>query len=472
MNKKIPLALAFCSTIIALPLQADEQHVWRGIAFGQSTDVNFSSNVLPEKIGVNDVTIAGKKLAPQDTANLQAPITIESRGGKIANSHDGLTFFYTELPARQNFILQATVTVDQFGPENGALPAAQEGAGLLVRDIIGHPRQQPLVVGYEEFPAASNMVMNAIMTQDKKDRSHVKLQAITREGIAQPWGNAASTINRLSYKENIDLKQTPDFQLRLERTNEGFVTSWAPVDSDKWVSQKVPHADLITQQDKDSYYVGFFASRNAKITVSHASLVTSPANTVASQPYVAKTWPVVMQIASGAVSQSADYVLQARASSDGNFTVRQDEVTIGMNKKVKAGEMFTQPATLKEKSTFEIVFTPTSSQKPITQSLTVERSHRIEGSTLHVSPEGLSDAKGTLDSPLDLSTAVDLLPPGGKIILAAGDYPQTVIPLQASGLREKVKTLQADDKAVIHGLLLDASYWHIKGISITDKSLL
>lgn len=60
------------------------------------------------------------------------------------------------------------MTVDQFGPENGAFPAAQEGAGLLVRDVIGHPRQQPLVVGYEEFPAASNMVMNAIMTQDKK----------------------------------------------------------------------------------------------------------------------------------------------------------------------------------------------------------------------------------------------------------------------------------------------------------------
>ncbi len=58
--------------------------------------------------------------------------------------------------------------------------------------------------------------------------------------------------------------------------------------SDKWVSQKVPHADLITQQDKDNYYVGFLLL-NAKITVSHASLVTSPANIVASQPYVAKT---------------------------------------------------------------------------------------------------------------------------------------------------------------------------------------
>ena len=148
MNNKIPLALALCSTIIALPLQADEQHLWRGIAFGQSTDVNFSSNVLTDKIGVNDVTIAGKKLTPQDVADLSAPITIESRGGKIANSHDGLTFFYTELPSRENFVLQATVKVDQFGPENGALPAAQEGAGLLVRDVIGNPRQQPLIVGY------------------------------------------------------------------------------------------------------------------------------------------------------------------------------------------------------------------------------------------------------------------------------------------------------------------------------------
>ena len=70
MNNKIPLALTLCSTMIALPLQANEGPQWRAIAFGQSTDSNFSSNVLPEKIGVNDVTIAGKKLTPQDVADL------------------------------------------------------------------------------------------------------------------------------------------------------------------------------------------------------------------------------------------------------------------------------------------------------------------------------------------------------------------------------------------------------------------
>nr|VUD33317.1 pectate disaccharide-lyase [Raoultella sp. NCTC 9187] len=55
------------------------------------------------------------------------------------------------LPVSQNFILQATVTVDQFGPENGARPAAQEGAGLLVRDVIGLPRQQPLKWAMKSF---------------------------------------------------------------------------------------------------------------------------------------------------------------------------------------------------------------------------------------------------------------------------------------------------------------------------------
>lgn len=135
---------------------------------------------------MNDVTLDGRKLTPQDSVDLSIPVTIESRGGKIANSHDGLTFFYTELPTKENFVLQATVRVDQFGPENGAKPAAQEGAGLLVRDVLGVPRQQPLKEGYEEFPAASNMVMNAIMTQDKKDHHRIKLQAITREGISHP----------------------------------------------------------------------------------------------------------------------------------------------------------------------------------------------------------------------------------------------------------------------------------------------
>lgn len=473
MNNKIPLALTLCSAAFSLSALAEEAHQWKAIAFGQSTDVNFSSNVLPEKVGVNNVTIDGKTLTSTQIADLNHPITIESRGGKIANSHDGLTFFYTTLPADKNFILSATVSVDQFGPENGAKPAAQEGAGLLVRDIIGIPRQEPLKEGYEEFPAASNMVMNAIITQDKKDDYRVKLLAISRNGITQPWGNAGSEIKKVSYKEGVDLHQSPAFRLKLERTNNGFITAWAPVGSEEWVTQQVPHANLISVQDKKQYYVGFFASRNAKITVSDASLTTSAAQTVASKPFVAKSWPVVMQIASGSKSLTPDYTLQARANYDGQFTVRQNEVVIGENKPVKAGEMFTLPATLKESNAFKITFTPTSGKEraPVEQALTVSLVKNVTASTLYASPNGKAEANGTVETPMDLNTAIDLLPPGGKIILAAGNYPKTDIPLSASGLEKNRKILEAQGKVVIRGMLLDGNYWTIRGVEITEKSL-
>ena len=473
MASKLPLALTLCGAALSLPASAQQQPVWHAIAFGQSTDVNFSSNVLPEKVGMNNVTIDGKKLTTADAADLSKPITIESRGGKIANSHDGLTFFYTALPASENFILQATVTVDQFGPENGAKPAAQEGAGLLVRDVIGHPRQEPLKEGYEEFPAASNMVMNAIMTQDKKDASRVKMQAIARDGITQPWGNTGSTISRKSYQKAIDLSKTPTFRMKLERTNEGFVTSWAPEGSDAWVSENVKRADIITSQDKNQYYVGFFASRNAKITVSDASLETSEAKTIASAPFVPKAWPVVMQIASPQKSTTSDYIVQARANYDGNFTVRQDEVVIGQEKTAKAGEMFSLPTKLKEQNSFTITFTPTSGKDktPVSQNFTVEHVKNMQGNTLYVAPNGVSSNEGSKTAPLDLASAISLIASGGRIILNSGEYPLTTIPTAASGLKDKLKMLEADGKVVIHGLLLDGNYWHVKGIEITDKSL-
>ena len=467
MNYKIPLALMMCSSFA---VSAAEQHVWKAIAFEQSTDLNFSSNVLPEKIGVNDVTIDGKKLTPQDSADLTKPVTLESRGGKIANSHDGLTFFYTELPTSDNFELQATVRVEQFGPENGAKPAAQEGAGLLVRDVIGVPRQQPLKEGYEEFPAASNLVMNAIMTQDKKDNVRVKMQAITREGISQPWGNAGAGIKKQSYKEEIDLSQTPEFRLKLQRTNDGFITAWSPVGSDAWVSQSVPRADLISVQKRDHYYVGFFASRNAKITVSDASLMTSAAETVTSKPWQAKALPVVVQLNSAAKSTSEKYQVQARANSDGVFSVRQNEVVIGNDKAVKAGEMYSLPTTLTETNAFNLSFTPAQGDT-VHQQFTVEKVDGFTAQTLYAAPDGTANGQGTIASPLDLASAINLLAPGGTLILKAGEYPRSEIPLAASGHAEQRKTLQAEGKAVIHGLLVDASYWNIKGVDITDKSL-
>ncbi|MCV5803108.1 right-handed parallel beta-helix repeat-containing protein, partial [Escherichia coli] len=86
------------------------------------------------------VTVNGEAVA---AGKLASTFTIESRGGKLANSHEGLTFYYTELPTDVNFTLSADVVLDPLGPETGATPNRQEGAGLMVRDILGAERLVP-----------------------------------------------------------------------------------------------------------------------------------------------------------------------------------------------------------------------------------------------------------------------------------------------------------------------------------------
>ncbi|VDZ60868.1 Pectate disaccharide-lyase precursor [Serratia odorifera] len=103
-----------------------------------------------------------------------------------------------------------------------------------MRDIIGKPRLTRVQPGYEEFPAASNMVMNAIITQDKTDNKRVQMMLIDRHGVTQSWGNAGVKIRRQGYQPAIDLAKTPRLRLRLQRTNDGFVAAYAPYGSDNW----------------------------------------------------------------------------------------------------------------------------------------------------------------------------------------------------------------------------------------------
>ncbi|WML58892.1 hypothetical protein [Neobacillus sp. PS2-9] len=97
---------------------------WESITFGQSTDLSFSPNVLPEKVGTNYAH-------PDKQGTIEGEIVLESRGGKLAPGHDGLTFYYTKLdPKVHNFVLEADMTIDQFGPETTAGPNGQESNTL------------------------------------------------------------------------------------------------------------------------------------------------------------------------------------------------------------------------------------------------------------------------------------------------------------------------------------------------------
>ncbi|WP_249891672.1 right-handed parallel beta-helix repeat-containing protein [Erwinia sp. PK3-005] len=463
------LVIASNGAAAALPPTASLE--WHAITFGQSTDVNFATNVLPEKVGLNQVSFTDGSRAGAKGEKLRLPAILESRGGKIGNSHDGLTFYYTRLPANANMQLEAEISVDQFGPENGALPAGQEGAGLLVRDTLGKARHDPAQPGYEEFPAAANMVMNAITAVEMRSHHQVEATLISRNGVIQAWGNTGVEIKRQPYQSGIDLNQTPRFRLRLTRTDAGFSAAWAPAGSDKWHSQQTTDAERVTVLEPDAYYVGFFASRNARITVHSASLTLSEHQTQARQPFVSPQPPASVEIASAAVSATSGYRFQLRSSDDGQITVSSNGVVHLQDRSLKAGEMLSLPLTLSADSTRIDYRLETRQGKVLQDSLIVTRQSVADVSRLYASPQGKAQNDGSQQHPLDVATAAALLAPGGTLWLAPGDYALTTLAASSSGSVEQLKKLRPlAGKVVFHGLNLPASYWDIEHIEITEKS--
>ncbi|QHM71761.1 right-handed parallel beta-helix repeat-containing protein [Mixta intestinalis] len=472
--KTLPLVLLLSGAsgaYAAETLPSVDSLTWHTITFGQSTDKNFATNVLPEKVGVNQVTFGNAKKAAAQPEKLNFPATIESRGGKIGNSHDGLTFWYTRLPTSANMVLEAEVNIEQFGPENEAKPAGQEGAGLLVRDILGKPRQEEIKVGYEEFPAASNMVMNAIMTQDKATHHRVQATLIARNGVTQSWGNTGVEIKRLPYQRDIDLRKSSHFRLRLARTDSGFTAAWAPAGSDRWVTQQVNDPDRIKVLDSEGYYVGFFAARNARMTVHQARLTLSPHTAAPAEKFVSKPRPANVEIASAAVSASPDYLFQLRSDRDGKLMVNSDGIERAGGMALEAGKMIGVPVPLKaEKTPIYYTLTLANGEK-ITGTLNVTRKTVADANNLYASPQGSAQNDGSQAHPLDVASAAELLAPGGVLWLEEGVYPYTTLTTASSGTDDQRKKMRPlGGKAVFHGLKLAASYWDIENIEVTKKS--
>lgn len=440
----------------------DPELKWQSIAFGQSTDLNFSSTITPAKVGVNHAI-------PEVPGTIEGKIVIESRGGKIAAAHDGITFYYTALdPSKYNFVLEADILVEQFGPETDVMPNNQTACGLMVRDVNGAPRRDPMVFGFEELPAASNMAAVAVFSNKK---TVVTAYGISRNGIKYPWGNPGSVLTRRPLKHNLPVGKP--FKLKLERTDTGFIMTYA--DSDGGNSQFVTTgdpADIVQVCEEDKMYVGFFAARNAKMVVSNAKLTLSPANTQPGKPHQVRPFPQYFEIESSNGSSSDKYILMARSAYDGLVQVKKDGVILVAQDPIKAGKFYQLPTTLsKDVTAFELTFTPTEGPNvaPITRVITVEKRSFPKPKILIAAPDGKPNGTGRIDAPLDLATALKFVPPGGTILLRGGNYGSCAIPRMYSSIPGKLKKLAPykDEKAIFNGLSSQASYWHFYGLEST-----
>ncbi|WP_447527973.1 right-handed parallel beta-helix repeat-containing protein [Vreelandella sp. TE19] len=475
MRKIATLALTVMTPAMGISLvQADDtsELIWQSITFGQSTDLNFGSTILPEKAGTNEVTHDGE---PVTSGSLLEHVTIESRGGKLANSHEGGTFYYTTLPTDKNFVLTATLTLEQLGPETGATPNRQEGAGIIVRDVMGAPRANPQPVGHEEFPAASNMVMNLLRSHTRENDGLANATAVYREGIQDPWGNPGNLLSQKDYREGIAHGADHTYRMSLSRSDEHF--SVTVEDGDETYRHELSEApaNLVEVQEPEHQYVGFFAARNARLSVSDISIELSDADTRQDEAYQAPEMPLVWSLASPDVVTTPDYTLQTLANYAGTFSITRDGETLGEAQEVEAGHLFRFPLEVSERTELDVTFTP--SEGPETQAqhttLTLEPMSVADPYNLHASPDGRAGQPGDLENPLDLESAIALVAPGGTVHLASGEYGAIEIPLSASGAPDALKRLSGEDAEVrFTGMVShNAYYWQLDHLEVAGERL-
>lgn len=492
----------------------EAQRVWRVSTYGSSTD-SKNNGVIGN---AND----GK-------------VTVYSEGGKgkiVPGSTDGLTFYYTAIdPETENFTLTADIHVDSWTLSNG-----QEGFGMMAADAVGsngdgtafwNNAYQAIVTKVEYYWDGEDVTTDS---SANKISMKLGLGAISRLGvtaddvaaikngtITMPAGYVSETTTletgaatkgpgTYNLVGNWNKKAEPtgslenpltDFRLQIQRNNTGYYLRY--LDKDNKVIKEVRYYDLernsLTQIDKDNIYVGFFASRNARITVSNIDLKTiTPADDEKAEERESEYVYPINTIESPVFSNSADYNLVYYGNADGTLVVKDQNGKEVLNKEFKALTKETVALKLNSgKNTFTINFIPDKEYKPgefklmtsydpVTINHTVEYK-TVENNNIYVSPNGKSNAAGTKDAPMDIYTAVKIAAPGQKILIKEGTYNlfSTVkVERGINGTADAMIYMIADPEAGSRpvfdfggkcaGMILAGDYWYFQGFDVTRSA--
>lgn len=492
----------------------EAQRVWRVSTYGSSTD-SKNNGVIGN---AND----GK-------------VTVYSEGGKgkiVPGSTDGLTFYYTAIdPETENFTLTADIHVDSWTLSNG-----QEGFGMMAADAVGsngdgtafwNNAYQAIATKVEYYWDGEDVTTDS---SANKISMKLGLGAISRLGvtaddvaaikngtITMPAGYVSETTTletgaaakgpgTYNLVGNWNKKAEPtgnlenpltDFRLQIQRNNTGYYLRY--LDKDNKVIKEVRYYDLernsLTQIDKDNIYVGFFASRNARITVSNIDLKTiTPADDEkAEEREIQYVYPI-NTIESPVFSNSTDYNLVYYGNADGALVVKDENGKEVLNKEFKALTKETVALKLNNgKNAFTINFIPDKEYKPgefklmtsydpVTINHTVEYK-TVENNNIYVSPNGKSNAAGTKDAPMDIYTAVKIAAPGQKILIKEGTYDlsSTVkVERGINGTADAMIYMIADPEAGSRpvfdfggkcaGMILAGDYWYFQGFDVTRSA--
>ncbi len=504
--------------ILAATVSADAQRAWSFAAFGASintTDNFYTGSALDGTVGISSINGKGK-LVPAST--------------------DGIAYYYTTIdPQSQNFKLSATITVDSWTYSNG-----QDGFGMLVADAVGvngdgstfwNNSYSAFVSKVEYYWDSTNWCVSDTGSKKVSMKLGVGAQAklgVTAELIANDSVNTndfatnifSSTMTTLETSQkdtaatyNIigNCTNPPEgtvaessllttFKFTIERNNTGYIVSYTD-GSGKTTSKK--YYDLernsLTQIDKDNIYVGFFAARNASITVTDIELTTSdPATDAPAEEIEVTTVIPAVTIQAAKATGNEELEILVYTNADGTITITSSNGdTLAAYAKVTAGTYSHYTTSLAiGTNTITAKFTPDKNYKPseyevLSSYEQIQYQHEVvrkvfEQDVIYVSPKFIPDSStgatgaGTKEDPTDIITAVKYATAGQIILLDGGEYllSGTVrVERGNDGTAEEPIYMMANPEAekrpilnfqgLCSGMVLGGDYWIFDGFDVT-----
>ncbi|MDD6052069.1 MAG: right-handed parallel beta-helix repeat-containing protein [Clostridiales bacterium] len=494
--------------ITAIPTQ-EAQRAWSFVVYGPSTNAADNGYV--------------------GSINEQGSVTVYSENGKgkiQPNADDGVSFYYTAIPADKNFTLRAHVHVDAWDYSNG-----QEGFGLMAADSVpAHGAASFLTNQYMALASKIEYYFEngRISASGQKYTMRLGLGVLSKLGrtpetqsailgVTYPLETSAAmksvegvgNYNIIGNNTNRDvldktaltIAELTDFDLAIQRNNTGYFITYYGEDGSIIGQYKDYDPDALTKLDAEQVYVGFFAARRARATFSDVTLtVLDPAEDAPAEEKPVERITPSVTIVSGSTSGNEVYPLSwvsnVAGTVDVYITTGEGDQALAASGLPSVAEIrndyaLTLPAT--GEMLLEVVLTPdpdvgegralTSEKAVSAEAAVVYTNMYATLSEICVSPNGTPSGRGTPDSPLTLATAVQYVRPGQTILLAEGTYnfvSALRIPHGIDGTADAPIRMIADPSAATRpvldfkglsaGIIHGGDYWYFQGFDVTGAA--
>ena len=453
----------------------------------------------------------------------EGKVTIKSKSGKLVPaSFDGVSFYYTEVPASQNFTLRAKVTVDSWTLSNG-----QEGFGLMAADKLGGSGWNN---SYMAVASKTEYYWNEEAKEVTTDSSATKVSqkiglasqektGVTKDNIAAIEANDTATVQANFKSTSYPLEQrypeakniignstnTPadagditEMYLTIQKNNTGYFVTYESADGSYSTTKKYYDTEALERIDSDYVYAGFFASRNATATFSDITFTTiDPKEDAPAEERPIEKVSVNTYVQSATATGSADYEFLFSANCDGTLSIEDAKGEVVVSDVEVKADTLVKPASVtlnKGKNEYKINFTPAEGYKPngeysaMESYETVVIDHTVTyktfgeaGQSIWVAPD--AKGSGSKEDPMSIYDAVKYVMPSQQIVLTEGTY-KLESPLKIArginGTADQMIYMLADPDAktrpvidfqgLCTGMTIGGDYWYFKGFDVTGSA--